>query len=79
MMIFGGGGDLIKAISWSTESIKACISTCTCQRYLYVFQLLKVLSQVNDKRLKETSDDTLRKGMEILQNLEGAGILSLYH
>ena len=35
-----------------------------------MYSTIKKLSQVIDKRLKETSDDTLRKGMEILQNLK---------
>ncbi|MBC8544813.1 non-ribosomal peptide synthetase [Bianquea renquensis] len=63
------GGDSIKAISL-VNRINQSLHINMHVNDIYMYSTIKKLSQVIDKRLKETSDDTLRKGMEILQNLK---------
>lgn len=63
------GGDSIKAISL-VNRINQSLHVNVHVNDIYMYSTVKKLSQVINKRLKETSGDTLRKGMEILQNLK---------
>ncbi len=56
MMIFGCGGDSIKAISGQQNQSKPAYQHALSTIFICI--PLKKLSQVIDKRLKETSDDT---------------------
>jgi microcystin synthetase protein McyA len=63
------GGDSIKAISL-VNRINQSLHVDVHVNDIYMYPTVKKLSQVIDKRLKETSGGTLQKGMEIIQNLK---------